>query len=350
MGVELTSGNRSPRVLIVRLSAIGDAILTLPLLNALRDRFPRALLAWAVEEKASSILEGHEALDELLTLPKGFLKSPRVVWGLRRRLRALRLDVAIDTQGLTKSAVVGWLSGARRRIGLAGKWGRELSPWLNRELVLPKAPHMVDRTLELLLPLGIERPAVRFGVPQKESERQQAADWVRQLGLEKGFAMINPGAGSPSRLWPAERFAAVARHLGDSWGLASLVVWAGTGEMASAERIVGESDRHAQISPPTSLRQLASFIRLAKLFVSSDTGPLHLAVAVGTPCVGLHGPWPAEQTGPYGPQHIAIQKMVFQGTTRQRRSAPRRYMESIDVPSVCEACDRILQRQPSQAA
>jgi ADP-heptose:LPS heptosyltransferase len=350
MRPELASENRSPRILIVRLSAIGDTILTMPLLNALRDRFPQALLAWVVEQKACALLEGHEALDTMITVPKGFLKSPRILWGLRGQLRAMRLDVAIDTQGLTKSAVVGWLSGARRRIGLAGQWGRELSRWLNRELVLPKAPHMVDRTLELLRPLGIERPVVQFRVPQSESEREQAAGLVKEAGLENGFAIINPGAGWPSRLWPAKRFAAVARHLGERWSLPSLVVWAGSMEMATAEWIAGAAEGHAQLAPPTSLRQLASLARLARLFVSSDTGPLHLAVAVGTPCVGLHGPWPAEQTGPYGPQHIAVEKMVFNGTTRQRRFAPRQYMESIDVPSVCEACDRILQRQPSRAA
>ena len=350
MGPELTSENRSPRILIVRLSAIGDAILTLPLLNALRERFPQALLAWVVEQKASSILEGHEALDELITLPKGFLKSPRALWGLRRRLRDLRFDVALDTQGLTKSAVVGWLSGAKRRIGLAGQWGREISPWLNRELVRPTAPHMVDRTLELLRPLGIERPAVRFRVPETPAEHQQAAKLVQEAGWTHGFAIINPGAGSPSRLWPPSRFAAVARHLGGKWDLPSLVAWAGIGEMATAERIVAESEGHAQLSPPTSLRQLASIARLARLFLSSDTGPLHLAVAVGTPCVGLHGPWPAALTGPYGPEHVAIEKMVFHGSTRQRRRAGRQYMESIDVESVCHACDRILQRPSSRAA
>lgn len=342
--------SRPPRILIVRLSAIGDAIHVMPLLCALRDRFPHASLGWVIEEKAASLLEGHGDLDELITVRKGFLKSPKYVLNLRKRLRRSRFDVTIDTQGLTKSSFVAWLSGARRRIGLSGQWGRELSPWLNNELIEPTCPHVIDRTLELAKPLGVENPRVRFGVTLEDQERQAAAQLVAASGLEQGFSIMNPGAGWPSKLWPPERFAAVARHLGKVWNLPSLVVWAGTGEMAAAEWIVNESDSHALLAPPTSLRQLAALAQSAKLFVGSDTGPLHLAVAMGTPCVGLYGPWPAAQTGPYGPEHIAVEKMAFHGTTRQRRHAPSQYMEAIDAASVCEACDRILSRPASRAA
>ncbi len=350
MGPQSAADARAPRILIVRLSAIGDVILTMPLLNALRRRFPQALLAWVVESKAGPLLEGHEALDELIVVPKGFLKSPRAVWGLLRRLRSMRLDVAIDPQGLTKSALVGWLSGAKRRIGPRGQWGRELSPWLNNELIRPTAPHLVDRTLKLLRPLGIERPGVEFCVPQTDEERRAAAGLVAESGFDKGFAIINPGAGTASRIWPPQRFAAVARHLGKAWSLPSLVIWAGTAEMARAEYIVGESEGCSQLSPSTSLRQLAAVTRLARLFISADTGPMHLAVAVGTPCVGLCGPWPAAQSGPYGPQHVAVQKMVLQGTSRQRRRASAQYMEAIDVASVRDACDAILRTGATRAA
>ena len=150
---------KSPRILIVRLSAIGDAIQTMPVACALRERFPEAFLAWAVEERAGTLLRGHEALDELIVLPRGWLKSPGGVWRLRRRLRDFRFDVAIDVQSLTKSAVLAWLSGARRRIGFGNPGGRELSKWLNNERVDPKATHVVDRYLELLRPLGIESPS-----------------------------------------------------------------------------------------------------------------------------------------------------------------------------------------------
>jgi heptosyltransferase I len=332
----------SPRILIVRLSAIGDVIQTMPVACALRERFPEAFIAWAVQERAGTLLRGHEALDELVLLPQGWLKSPRGVWQLRRRLRDLKFDTAIDVQGLTKSAVLAWLSGAERRIGFGNPGGRELSKWFNNVRVDPKTTHVVDRYLELLGPLGIESPAVRFQVPEHPEDRQAAAEIIRQMGLEGRFAIANPGAGWPSKLWPADRYGAVAHYLGSTHGLPTLVVWAGQAEQALAEQIARAAPGMARVAPPTTLAQLASLVRRARLFVGSDTGPLHLAAAVGTPCVGLYGPWPAARHGPYGPQNIALQKMFFEGPTRARRTAPAEYMESISVDMVCAACGRLV--------
>jgi len=330
------------RILIVRLSAIGDVIQTMPVACALRERYPDAVLAWAVEQRAGALLQGHEALDELILLPRGWLKSPGKVWRLRRRLRELRFDATVDVQSLTKSAVLARLSGARRRIGFGNPGGRELSKWLNNERVDPHCTHVVDRYLELLGPLGIRAPTVRFQVPEQEEARRTAEQFIAQAGLAEGYAIVNPGAGWPSKLWPVERFAAVARHLGTQRRLSTLVVWAGDSERAAAERIVADGGRAAVMAPPTTLTELAALARRARLFVGADTGPLHLAAAVETPCVGLYGPWPAARHGPYGPRHVALQKMFFEGPTRARRTAPAVYMESITTNMVCEACDGVL--------
>jgi heptosyltransferase I len=332
----------SPRVLIVRLSAVGDVIHAMPMANALRERFPKAFLAWAAAKPAATLLEGHEALDELIVLPRRWLRSLSGVLQLRRQLRALRFDVAIDAQGLAKSAIAAWLSGAPRRIGFGDRWGRELSRWFHTDRVHTKAKHTVDRTLELIEPLGIVRPAVSFRVPIPQAERDTAAKIVREAGIAGEFAVVNAGAGWPSKLWPPERFAAVAAHLGEKWRLPVIVVWAGAEERALADRIVAGSGGQARLAPPTTLRELAALSQLARLFVSCDTGPIHLAVAVGTACVGLYGPWPADAHGPYGSGHAVLQKMTIHGTTHERRHASRALMEAIDVPSVCWACDQML--------
>jgi lipopolysaccharide heptosyltransferase I len=342
--------SKSPRILLVRLSAIGDVIHTLPVLCALRDRFADAAITWVVEERGAELLRGHRALSELIVLPRGWMKSPARVWRLRRRLRETAFDLVIDAQGLTKSAIVGWLSGTRRRIGFGRPWGRELSRWLNTERVDTNRPHAVDRNLELLRPLGIDAPPVRFDVPDDSRERQVAEEIIRQLGLERGFGVISPGAGWPSKLWPRERFAAVAGRLGQQWGLPTAVIWGGPEQREWAERIAAGSAGHARVAPAMTLMQLAALARRSRLFLSCDTGPLHLAAAVGTPCVGLYGPWPAEKHGPYGSQHIAVQKMRLEGSTWQRRHASTKYMEAIDIDTVCEACGRILSRQGTQAA
>ncbi|MGA2034578.1 MAG: glycosyltransferase family 9 protein [Thermoguttaceae bacterium] len=341
---------RSPRILLVRLSAIGDVIHTMPLACALRARFPQAFLAWVAERPGADLLHGHEALDELVALPRGWLKSPRRVWQLRRQLRAWHFDVAIEAQGLTKTAVAAWLSGTRRRIGFGGRWGRELAPWLNTERINADGLHAVQRNLRLLQPLGIDRPAVCFRVPRLPDDCRSTAALLEETGVADRFALMIPGAGWPSKLWPARRYTEVAAYLGSQRQLASLILWGNREEKTRAEQIVAGAGGYARLAPRMTLAQLAETARRAVLCVGSDTGPLHLAAAVDTPCVGLYGPWPAEMHGPYGPQHICVQKMCLEGTTRQRRHASSRYMEAIDVTAVCAACDEVLARRSNEHA
>src|SRR5436190_4356156 len=148
--------SRAPRILICRLSAIGDCILTMPLASALRRQFPGAFIAWAVQGASAPLIEEHPAVDLAIKISKQELRSPLGLWRLRQRLRSQRFDLAIDPQGLTKSALVSWLSGAPRRIGFARPVGREISPWLQTQLAQSRQPHVVDRYLELLEPLGIK--------------------------------------------------------------------------------------------------------------------------------------------------------------------------------------------------
>jgi heptosyltransferase I len=349
MGVVITAmPAKSPRIAVVRLSAIGDCIHTAPVAAALREHFPDAFLSWVVEKPGGELLRGHEALDEVVVLPRGWLKSPRIVWQLRRQLRAMRLDVAIDAQGLTKSALAAWLSGAPRRIGYGGRWARELSPWLNTERVDPGDGHAVDRSLGLLRPLGIETPAVHFQLPQHAADRAAAEAILRQTNLSGKFALISVGAGWPSKVWPADRFAEVAKHLGSVHGMPTLVLWGNPAERGRAEHIVATAAGHAVLAPKMTLPVLAAVARRAALFLGCDTGPMHLAAAVATPCVALYGPWPAEKHAPYGPQHVTVQKMCCEGTTRQRRRASSIYMEAISVADVCAACVQVLQRGVSR--
>jgi lipopolysaccharide heptosyltransferase I len=345
----------APRVLITRLSALGDCVLTLPVLCALRQHWPDAFVAWVAEPGPASVLAGHGSLDELIVVPKGWLKSPRKLWNLRRRLRSLRFDIAVDPQSLTRSAMAAWLSGAPRRIGFAAPVGRELAPWLDNERRVAEHEHVVDRQLELLRPLGIEAPAVRFSIPENPAAEQTVSEFVAGNGLQAGFVALNPGATWDSRLWPVDRYAAVARFLGAELGLRSVAVWAGAREREWAREITAGAQGHTVFAPPTSVPELTSLLRRARLYVGSDTGPMHVAAAVGTPCVGLFGTTRPEQSGPYGPQHLTLQAYYQAGTSRERRRAPNDAMRAIEVPAVCTACARILTRSddhrlPVQAA
>ena len=339
----------SPRVLIVRLSAVGDCVQTLPLACAVRDHFPEAEVTWVVERPAAPLVALCPAVDRLVVLPRGFALRPRAVWWLRGVLRRLRPDITLDPQGLTKSGLVAWLSGARRRIGLARPASREINPWLQTERVAPEAQHRVRRYLALLRPLGVVQPEVRFDLAIPPAVQQAVDGALAVCAGGHRLAVLNPGAGWDAKRWPEERYAQVAQHLA-SCGLRSVVVWAGNRERAWAETIVAQARGAAALAPSTTLVELAAVLKRAQLFVGSDTGPLHLAAAVGTPCVALFGASSGQDCGPLGPWHVVLQRAWDRSPGRKRRGADNWAMRQITAADVCAACDRILQSPCAEAA
>jgi ADP-heptose:LPS heptosyltransferase len=192
--------------------------------------------------------------------------------------------------------------------------------------------------------IGRQRLEPRFELAVEQHETIER--FVHEAGWERGFAVLNPGAGWDSKLWPPVRFAQVAQHLGARHRLPSVVVWAGDRERTWAEQIVVHSAGYARLAPPTSLPELASLFRRSRVCVAGDTGPLHLAAAVGTACVGLYGTTRPADSGPYGSQHESVQAYFHHGTARARRRATNDAMQAIEVAQVTAACDRILSRQP----
>ena len=339
----------SPRVLICRMSAIGDTILTLPVACAIRRRYPGAYIAWAVEHTASAMVQGHSCVDEVIVLQRGWFVSPRQWWRLRQRLKPLRIDAAVDCQSITKTALAAWLSGAKLRIGCRGTYGCELSPFLNNRLIEPRSTHLIDRSLELLAPLEVCAPQVEFRLPIEITATETVDNYLCELGFGRGFALLNSGATWKSKLWVMERFGKVANHLGRRHGLPSLVVWAGEQELIEARKIVAHSAGHATLARQTSLTELAALCRSARICVGSDTGPLHMAVAAGTPCVGIYGATRPENSGPYGPKNIALQEHFQCGSRKERRRADNSAMRLVQADLVCAACDVILSRQQESA-
>lgn len=341
--VTLAAEPKTPRILIVRMTAFGDVVHGIPVACALRREFPEAYLAWIAEGRAGDVLEGHPALDALIRVPRRFWKSPREIRLMRRRLRELKFDIAIDLQCLTKSAMTAWLSGAKRRIGRAGAEGRELSRVFNSELVDAGGAHVIEQYLSMLKPLGVISPEVEFDLPENATDAAMADKFLRANGLVgHRFAVLNPGAGWPSKIWPAERYGELATYLSRKHGLRSIAAWGLPNEVPLAEAIVAASGGDALLAPPTSMLELASLCRRAAIFVGSDTGPMHLAVAVGTPAISMHGPSRADWCGAYGPQNIRMQVRYEAGSSMERRRADDSAMRAISVEMVQHACDKML--------
>jgi ADP-heptose:LPS heptosyltransferase len=194
--------------------------------------------------------------------------------------------------------------------------------------------------LELLIPLDIHSPKVQWKLPLSTTARTWANRWRRSIPANR-LAVLNPGATWASKAWEADRFGAVARYAADRHGYRSVVVWGTFEERLMAEAIVASSHGTATLAPDTDLHHLGAMIETADLFISGDTGPLHMAVAVGT------ATRPGD-SGPYG--QIAIQKTYQEGSRTQRRRADNTAMRSITVADVCEAVDQIESQRQLKAA
>ncbi len=333
-----------PRILITRLSHIGDCVLTLPLLRALRRKFPTAYIAWAVEKPADQLLSGNLDLNQLIVVPRDWMRSLRSIIAQRRILREKKFDIVFDPQSLTKSAALGWLSGAPIRVGMSKPFGREAAPWLNNRLVTPSTTHLVDRTLDLLRAIDVRETHVEFRMPVDPVAQKYVLEAIPKIA-HSGFIVINPGGTWRSKQWELDRFAAVADFARTQLGVSSVVAWAGVDERKMAEQIVRQSHDSAIAAPATNLRQLAALLAHAEMYVGGDTGPMHLAAAVGTPCVALFGPTRAIDSGPYGTGHVSLQAWYQSGTSRERRSAENLAMRDISVEQVCIAVSTVHQAQ-----
>ena len=261
----------------------------------------------------------------------------------RRELRGNGYDVAVDFQGLIKSAVLARLSGARRVIGFDKPGLREpmAAMFYSERVRIDEQQHVVRKNLRLAAALGAAEAPLEFPIAAVSS------DAIDQFVRGRSpFALINPGAAWPNKRWPPDRLAAVARALKSTHGLDSVVLW-GPDESQLAEAVVSQSGGAAANAPPTGLRDLLALARHAKLIVSGDTGPLHIACALGVPSVSLFGPTNPARNGPWDPQDIAIAR--YDGCDchyerRCRRSDDQWCLGSITVPEVCAAVDERLHR------
>lgn len=333
----------------------------MPVACALKDRFPDVYIGWLAESGPAELLRGHQALDSVIEVPPRRRAPVLSMLALTRRLRRHRFDVALDLQGIRSSTAATLLSGAPRRLGFVGTiahefrsvlrsaatqiaLSRRIAGLIGLELVQAGAEHMVDRYLEILRPLGIEKPGVRFGVPGSESDTE-AAERVRDClpGSVRGYAIVHPG-GRPWKRWPEDRFAAVVAHLGQTHGLATVVVHGDRSEQRLAEAIAANSGGFAIAAPRLRILALAALSRGCRVFVAGDTGPLHLAAAVGAPCVGLYGITPSSRFAPYGPRNLSVQGYARAEFPVRHQDKGRSAMMEIDIESVCRACNELLAR------
>ncbi|HSE23195.1 MAG TPA: lipopolysaccharide heptosyltransferase I [Pyrinomonadaceae bacterium] len=340
------------RILIVKLGSIGDIVHTLPALAAMRSALPQAEISWVAERASIEILRDNPLLDRLIevdtkALRRGLmsgetLRAPRQQL---RRLRASAFDIALDFQGLLKSASIARLSGARRVFGFSREGLREPASafLLSKKVHVPKQTHviykaltLVEQALELKVPHSPEDLSFPIHISR---DHQLEAEQV--IDTSSDYAILNPAGGWPTKLWAPEKFGALADALWKTLGLQSVVTYGPSDlELANAvKRNAGTSVRLANVS----LKGFYELASNAKVYVGGDTGPTHIAVAAGTPIVGIFGPTEWWRNGSPRPQDICVERNdIGCRVDCHRRSCANWICMDISVERVLEAVEKRL--------
>ena len=352
------------KILIVKTSAIGDVTHTLPALNCLRKAWPDARIDWLVEEAASDLVLGHHAVDNILVSKRkqwvnglrsrAWLQNLKAIFRFLRQLREIRYDLVIDFQGLLKSGMMVGLSRGKRKVGFGrGMQHAECSyVFLNERLpAVDMEVHALQR--ELLLLEGIDVPCaeVVFDLPVSDQDRQQVRELLGEndqdrKDVAKPLVAINPQTKWESKLWENDRFAQVADHL---VAQGCRVVFTG----GPPDRIVIEKIQESMkksslnLAGRSSLKTLAALYERADMVISTDTGPMHIAAAAGTPVVALFGPTAPWRTGPYGKKHQVLRTGISCSPCFKRQcplpeDQKKRCMKEISVDQVVAAAFKLL--------
>ena len=332
-----------PRILIIRLSAIGDCVMASPLPQALRAHFPDAHIAWAVRDRCRAVVEGNPNLDEIIVWHGGL----GGLFGAAKLVRQSRFDIVLDTQGLLKSTLLMALSGAPQKL-VSPRFG-----WLSKRLatrVIEHPPGWIYPPVRYLYwakALGAPLPErARLLVPITVEDERAARDFLCQANVEKGTLLIgiNAGCSAPNRKWSAENFARSAQILSAQFPGARFVLFGGPQDRADTARLEQLVPDSINAAGQLSLRASAALIRKCAVLLTNDTGPMHMAVAVGTPVVAVCGPIPAAHRLPlHDPNtiHVGIEANAHCQWPHRRRC---------DKKSACACLAAVQPETVAQAA
>jgi lipopolysaccharide heptosyltransferase I len=292
------------RILIIKPSSLGDIVHALPTLSKFRDRWPNAQIGWVVKRQWAELLERVKGLDRIWRLDPGLGGWVSLV----RRLRAEQFDLVIDLQGLFRSALMTRLTGCATRVGLAN--GREGSPWFYTIRVPVPTPnmHAVDRYLLVAAALGAKQGPPEFRLRGSVGDRRRVSEVLAEQGLkaEQSWIAMNVSARWTTKRWPAQYFAAVADRL-QADGLGPVAIIGAPDDRPAARAVIAQAQRSIiDLTGTMSVGLLPALLSSTSVLLTNDSGPLHVAVAMGTPVVALFGPTDPTRTGPYGLSHGSL--------------------------------------------
>jgi heptosyltransferase I len=323
-------------LLVLRLSALGDIIHTIPAVAAIRKSRPDYAIGWVVEAAYRELVEKIAPVDQIFPVRmRRWRKAPfsgrvrKEIGAFRREIRAFASGgTSIDFQGLVKSAYLGVMSGSRERYGFDRRSIRERAALLftNWRIEVDRTRHVIEWNMELAASVGA-RPIDPLSVDFQRFALDRSGRLAKLRQSHR--VVLVPGAGAPRKTWSVARYGELAERIAREVSARSLVVW-GPGEESLAHAI-GEASRAVTVAPPTDLRELAYLLAGAEVVIGGDTGPVHLAAALRIPVVGLYGPTDPGRNGPWGQIERCVETF-----------SSSRSMDEIEVPAVLNRVVEVL--------
>ncbi|MCD6153573.1 MAG: glycosyltransferase family 9 protein [Syntrophobacterales bacterium] len=340
-------------ILIVKLSAIGDVVHTLPSLAALRKLYPKSHITWVVEEASSDIIRGHPYLDRvIISRRKRWIENLKKFHDIKITISEIRLfiktlrdrkyDLVIDFHGLSKSSMIVILGGGKRKLGYDSM--QELSGlFLNEKIPEDMEKHAVDRYLDFIRYLGTDIDNPEFYIPIEEENRTRVETLLKANGIDinEPFVTVNPVAFWDTKLWEDVKFARLCDRIAED--LKQKVVFTGNSGDGRIKHIQSMMNfPSVNLEGQTTLKDLAYLYKLSVLLVTTDSGPMHIAAAMNAPTVALFGPTDPSRTGPYGKGHIVVRKKMSCSPCFLKQCDTKRCMKEITVEEVFEAAMQVV--------
>lgn len=337
-------------ILIIKTSSLGDVIHALPSAVALRQLYPQAKISWLVNKPFADILRGNPVLDELIIIEqnkftRGSLKERYEYFKkVRADLRAREFDLVLDLQGLLKSSLLALMTGCKNRYGY---WELREGSWLVSKAIKGSyaQEHVIQRYLDVIRYFGstVEQP--EFVLPDLQQEQQKMSAMLQQVAITGKYIVIAPGTSWLSKEWPLEHYVVLIRKLLRKGYPVVLV--GGASDRAKTAFLTKQitNPRLVDFAGKTSLRELMALCQQASLYISGDTGPLHIAVATGVPVVAMYGPTKPKRTGPYGVRSRVLTSKILCSPCRKRECSPLVCMGNILPEEVFIACESFLNQE-----
>jgi len=346
--------NKNPNILIIKLSAIGDVVHSLPFLEVLKDRFPSSRIDWVVEEDAAGIVEGHSGVDQLIVFPrkswiKKFIRNGeysnvgKEVANFLKELKKEKYDIVVDLQGLFKSGILTFIARGKRKIALNG--GREASfIFINERVAIPDPDiHALERYLCVARYLGATDLDWNGQIPINNTDKRYVNYLLKKIGSNKTLVAVNPMAKWETKLWGLDRFACLADRIKEK--LEAEVIFTGSeSDKKAIETILSGMNTEAlNLAGKSTLKELAYLYQKCAIVISTDTGPMHVAAAMTSPVViALFGPTSPFKTGPYGAKHRVIRAGLECSPCFKKKCDDMSCMNKITVDMVFKAVKEVL--------